>query len=140
MPYTVLRTTLADRQVRGLRGARAAAFHRFEVALAREGCAALAYRLTGADPLPRLCVRHLRGRDRVVVAFDHEEAWVLLVGPHDAEDAARDVYLALYELAGTPAPAQPRTKPPCCDDAGHPPALDEVVVDRLVAQARLLRR
>jgi hypothetical protein len=140
MPYAVLRTTLADRQVRGLRGARAAAFERFELALAHQGCAALGYRLTGTDPLPRLCVKHLRGLDRVVVAFTEDEAWVLLVGPHDAEDAVRDIYLALYELAGVVPPEQPRTKPPCCDDVGAPPVLDERAVEDLIERVRMLRR
>jgi hypothetical protein len=140
MPYAVFRTTLADRQVRGLRGARAAAFQRFEVELAHQGCAALGYRLTGADPLPQLCVKHLRGRDRVVVAFTEDEAWVLLVGPHDAEDAARDVYLALYELAGLAPPEQPRTKPPCCDDTGRSPIVDEDAIEDLIVRSRMLRR
>jgi hypothetical protein len=126
--------------VRGLRGERAAAYRRFETHLSRAGCAALAYRLTGADPLPLLCVQHLRGRDRVVVTFTMAGAWVLLVGPHDAGDAARDVYLALYELTGLASPDEPRTKPPCCDDSGHPPELDDRAVESLIAQARTLRR
>jgi hypothetical protein len=33
--------------------------------------------------LERLCVRHLRGADRVVVAFeDDTRAWVILVDAH----------------------------------------------------------
>lgn len=65
---------------------------------------------------------------------------MLLVGPHDAGDAARDVYRTLYDLAGVAAPDEPRTKPPCCDDEGRPPALAPAVVDALVTRARSLLR
>jgi len=138
--YSVRGTLVAERQIAVLRGARRKAYDRFERALARDGCTALDYRLTGADPLPSLCAKHLRGSDRAVVAFADGDAWVLLVGPHAAGDAAADVYGALYELAGVPRPTQPRTKPPCCDDDQTPPALEEATVDRLVRRARLLRR
>lgn len=109
--------------------------------LALHGCAALGYRLTGDDPLPNLCVKHLRGNDRVVVAFTGDEAWVLLVGPHADGDAAADVYGMLYELAGVPRPAQPRTKPPYCDDDDQqPPELDEAAISDLVQRVRPRRR
>lgn len=140
MPYTVRSTPAADRQIAGLRGARRKAYDLFEHALARQGCAALGYRLTGDAPLPSLCVKHLRGNDRAVVTFSGDEAWVLLVGPHAQGDAAADVYTALYELAGVSRPTQPRTKPPCCDDDSAPPTLDEAVIDALVRAGRALRR
>jgi len=140
VPYSVRATLVAERQIAGLRGARRKAYDQFEQALFSGGCSALDYRLTGADPLPSLCVKHLRGNDRAVVAFADDDAWVLLVGPHAAGDAAADVYGALYDLAGVPRPTQPRTKPPCCDDDQTPPALEEPTVDRLVRRARLLRR
>jgi hypothetical protein len=107
----------------------------FVTELARVGCAALTYRLTGEDPLSLLCVRHLRGQDRALVAFDGDTAWVLLVGPHDAEARRADVYTALYQQAGVTPPEEPRMKPPCCDDDGQPPELDLRVVDHLVRQA-----
>jgi hypothetical protein len=131
---------VADRQIAGLRGPRRKAYNEFEHALALHGCAALGYRLTGDDPLPNLCVKHLRGNDRVVVAFSGDEAWVLLIGPHADGDAAADVYGMLYELAGVPRPAQPRTKPPCCDDDQQPPGLDEAAISDLVRRVRPLRR
>lgn len=140
MTYSVRATLVADRQIAGLRGARRRAYDQFEQALARGGCLALDYRLTGADPLPRPCCKHLRGRDRAVVAFAAADAWVLLVAPHAAGDTAADVYGALYELAGVSRPTQPRTKPPCCDDDHSPPQLEEAVVDNLVRRARLLRQ
>ena len=134
-------TPVAERQIRGLRGPRRRAYEQFEQALAATGCAALGYRLTGEDPLPQLCVKHLRGADRVVVAFDRRVAWVLLIGPHAAGDQAADVYTTLYELAGITRPEQPRTKPPCCSPAdGSAPQLEETVIDELLQRARGLRR
>jgi len=85
-------------------------------------------------------VKHLRDKDRVVVAFSGDDAWVLLVGPHDEGDAAADVYSALYRLAGVPVPTAGRTKPPCCLDPEAPPTLDETVIDDLVFRSRALRQ
>lgn len=141
MPYSVRATVVADRQIAGLRGARRRAYDQFEQALARGGCLALDYRLTGADPLPRLCCKHLRGRDRAVVAFADADAWVLLVAPHAAGDTAADVYGDLYELAGVSRPTQPRTKPrPAATTTTHRLNSEEAVVDNLVRRARLLRQ
>lgn len=134
-------TLMAERHIWGLRGPRRRAYEQFEQALAATGCAALGYRLTGQDPLPQLCVKHLRGADRVVVAFVAHTAWVLLVGPHAEGDHAADVYTILYELADIARPEQPRTKPPCCCPAdGSAPQLDEAVIDDLVQRARALHR
>jgi hypothetical protein len=141
MSHTVMATPVAERQIRGLRGQRRRAYEQFEQTLAATGCAALGYRLTGEDPLPQLCVKHLRGADRVVVAFVTRTAWVLLVGPHAGGDQAADVYTTLYEMAGIARPEQPRTKPPCCSPAdASAPQLDEAVIDEFVQRARALRR
>jgi len=65
--------------------------------LAAEGCAALAYRLTGDPPVNRLCVKHLDGNRRVIVAFENtKRAWILLIGVHDSDSSA-NVYDELYE-------------------------------------------
>lgn len=104
-------------------------------------CAALGYRLTGPDPLPRLCVKHLRGQDRVVVAFPAaDEAWILLVAPHLDLDPGRNVYDLLYQLAGVQPPEQARrTKPPCCDEqTSEPPTIPLGEVDVLVENTRQL--
>lgn len=59
------------------------AYQAFLDDLASRGCAAMGYRLTGPDPLPRLCVKHLHAQDRVVVAFPTaDEAWLLPVWSH----------------------------------------------------------
>lgn len=63
---------------------------------------------------------------RVVVAFETpQQAWILLIGPHDAQDPALNVYAELYRLLGAePPPDADRDKPPCCDEAGdRPPVL-----------------
>jgi hypothetical protein len=138
VPLTILETSLAARQVAGLRGPARRAYEAFLDDLTDRGCAALGYRVTGPDPLSHLCVKHLRGRDRVVVAFETtERAWVLLVGPHDP-DPGLNVYDALYALAGTrPPQAEKRTKPPCCQEAtGAPPVAGDEVIDDLVRRAK----
>jgi hypothetical protein len=140
LSYEVKATPIAQRQVAGLRGPRRKGFDAFVAMLANEGCRALAYRLTGNEPLPRLCVQHLRAKDRVVVAFDGATVWVLLVGPHDEGDRRTDIYTALYQLAGVDLPETPRTKPPCCDEDDQPPTLDGQVIDDLVRRARSLHR
>ncbi len=140
MPYEVKATPVAQRQIARLRGPRRKAFDAFVSMLANEGSRALAYRLTGHEPLPRLCVQHLRAKDRVVVAFEGATAWVLLVGPHDEGDRRADVYTALYQLAGVDLPETPRTKPPCCDEDDQPPGVDGQVLDDLVRRARSLHR
>jgi len=140
MAYEVKATPIAQRQIAGLRGPRRKAFDAFVAMLVNEGCRALAYRLTGNEPLPRLCVQHLRAHDRVVVAFEGPTAWVLLVGPHDEGSRRADVYTALYQLAGVDLPEMPRTKPPCRDEDDQPPAVDGEVLDDLVRRTRSFHR
>jgi len=115
------------------------AYDQFLVALRARGCDSLEYRLTGEGLLERLCVVHLAGRLRVVVAFESKAAaTILLVGPH-SDDPSVDVYGQLYALAAVEqAPSAPRRKPPCCDSDGMPPEVDTAVLDDLVRRAREL--
>jgi hypothetical protein len=139
----VVETRVAEAQAAGLRGPARKAYESFLDELAHRGCAALGYRVTGPAPLPRLCVRHLRDNDRVVVAFEGaHRAWIVLVGPHEETDPGRNVYHALYQLAGTwPTDNTRRTKPNCCDPrTGTAPATDDEVIDDLVRRARSLAR
>ncbi|GLZ30540.1 hypothetical protein Lesp02_27290 [Lentzea sp. NBRC 105346] len=138
----VFETHTASTQAAGLRGRARVAYDRFLDELAHSGCAALGYRVTGPEPLPRLCVKHLRGADRVVVAFPSPRSvWVLLVGPHD-DDPGRNLYDVLYEMAGVrPKLSEKRMKPPCCsDDTRTPPLADDDLIDDLVQRARALAR
>jgi hypothetical protein len=136
----IAETPLASAQASGLRGPARKAYEAFLDDLAHRGCAALGYRVTGPEPLPRLCVKHLRGADRVVVAFESDMlAWILLVGPHGDPDL--DVYDRLYELAGIKPPnSRTRTKPSCCVLGGGAPIASADVVDDLVRRARALSR
>jgi len=137
----VIATRRAQQQIAALDRAHTRAFGAFLDDLARNGCAALAYRLTGDVPLSRLCVKHLRAALRVVVAFESpRRACVLLVGAHDAADPGLDVYTELYELLGAAPPeGASRTKPPCCDDDGEPPGLGDDLADLIVSAARQRR-
>lgn len=114
MPTAVLATPRADQQIQGLDRKQAKKFDEFLDDLAAQGCAALAYRLSGPTPLDHLCVKHLGGSLRVVVAFESpQRAWVLLVGPHHDRDPILNVYTELYRLLGVEPPdAAGRTKPP----------------------------
>jgi hypothetical protein len=62
--YEVLETPVAAAQVDALRGPRKRAYSAFLLELGANGCAAMSYRLTGTEPLPRLCVR--RDEDLVI--------------------------------------------------------------------------
>lgn len=141
MPTRVTETPVATRLASRLRGPARRAYETFLDELTARGCAALGYRLTGPDPLPRLCVRHLRAQDRVVVAFPTaDEAWILLVAPHHDDDPGRNVYDLLYQLADVQPPDQAqRTKPPCCNEQDDtPPAIPLDELDTLIDSARRL--
>ena len=91
------------------------------------GCKQAGYRLAGA-PLDHVCCRHLYGSDRLLTAWPApEHAVILAVGRHDR--SALDVYELLLAAVAVAVPAEERTKPPCCDELGEPPA------DAQVAQA-----
>ena len=137
----VIATRRAQQQIAALDRAHTRAFTAFLDDLSLNGCAALAYRLTGPVPLSRLCVKHLRAALRVVVAFEPpQRACVLLVGPHNAADPGLDVYAELYEFLGAAPPdGASRTKPPCCDDDGQPPGLGDDLADLIISAARQRR-
>jgi hypothetical protein len=98
-------------------------------ALERVGCDAAGYRLSGVG-VERLCVVHLWGRWRLLLAFPEPEVAVIIdVGEHLAHDSGRDIYQRLYEAVGLEPPDAVRDKPACCDDAGPPANAAEV--DRL---------
>jgi hypothetical protein len=92
-----------------------------------------------------MCVKHLRGSLRVVVAFEKPgRAWILLVGRHDSQDPALDVYAELFRLLGVEPPdSAGRDKPPCCEEATDlPPVLGDAVTEFVerAARARRTRR
>jgi hypothetical protein len=142
MPTEVLSTPRADQQIGSLTRKQARTFDAFLDDLAAGGCQALAYRLTGETPVDHVCVKHLRGSLRVVVAFETPgKVWVLLVGPHDDHDPVLNVYAEVYRQLGVePQPDSGREKPPCCDqDAGEPPILGDALA-AILDRATKLRK
>ncbi len=68
-----------------------------------------------------MCCRHLYANDRLLTAWPApEHAVILAVGPHDR--SALDIYQLLLAALAVDVPAEQRTKPPCCDELGEPPA------------------
>lgn len=94
------------------------------------GCEEAGYRLAGA-PLDHVWCRHLYGNDRMLTAWPaSDHAVVLAVGPHDR--SAQDVYELLLAAVAVVVPDEARTKPPCCDELGEPPA-DAALAEILAA-------
>jgi hypothetical protein len=142
MPIEVVSTRRAQQQAGDLDRTHALAFAAFVDDLARNGCAALGYRLTGPVPINRMCVKHLRGSVRVVVAFESSRrVCIVLVGPHDDTDPNRNVYAELYELLdAAPLEGSGRRKPPCCGEEGQPPpALGDDLADLIIRAAKQRR-
>jgi len=83
-----------------------------------------------------VCCRHLYGSDRLLTAWPApEHAVILTVGPHDR--SARDVYELLLAAVVVEVSAEERSKPPCCDELGEPPA-DAQVAEALAAAVSAL--
>lgn len=142
MPTEVLATPRADQQIAALDRRQSKQFERFLDDLAVQGCEALAYRLTGSTPIDHLCVKHLGGQLRVVVAFETaERAWVLLIGPHDDTRPAINIYAELYRLLGIEPPdTARRAKPLCCAETEKQPPVLGVAVTEILDRATQVRR
>jgi hypothetical protein len=92
--------------------------------LAREGCRAADYALSGPPPWPHLCAVHFDGW-RVVVAFPAEdEVAIMKIAPHDPSS---DPYREIADELQIPVSAEPRTRPPCCHPDGEPPVDPDIV-------------
>lgn len=142
MPTEVLATSRAEQQIARLRRKQAKAVDQFLDDLANQGCGALAYRLSGPAPIDHLCVRHLTGSLRVVVAFETPvRAWALLVGPHDEKDPVLNVYSELYRLIEVEPPDNVgRDKPPCCDEFKQLPPMLGTAINNILDNAVRLRK
>jgi len=82
MPTEVLATLRAEQQIGRLSRKQSRAFENFLNDLSAGGCRALAYWLSGQAPIDHLCVKHIIGSLRVVVAFETpHRAWILSAGP-----------------------------------------------------------
>ncbi|TMC07372.1 MAG: hypothetical protein E6J41_16300 [Chloroflexi bacterium] len=114
---------------------------RVEAELARRGCRAANYRLTG-EQVERICCIHLTGAGqwRVLVGFPSaREVAVLMVGRHD-ERSVLNIYRRLYRSLGiADPPAGERDEPPCCEEDGAA-SEDEEIAQGIEAAARAFRR
>jgi hypothetical protein len=105
--------------------------------LAREGCRAADYALSGAPPWPHLCAVHFDGW-RVVVAFPtDDEVAIVKIARHDP---STDPYREIAEDLGIPVSIEPRTKPPCREPDGEPPVDPELVENVQAAFTALTQR
>jgi hypothetical protein len=138
----ILATPRAEQQIDVLNRRQTRALADFLGDLAASGCRALGYRLSGPPPLERLCVKHLTGSLRLVVAFEStQRAWILLVGPHDDHDPVLNIYAELYRLLGMEPPiAGGRRKPPCCDEIGQSPPILGDSMTELIDRAAKFRK
>jgi hypothetical protein len=105
------------------------------------GCAAGGYRLAGTV-LDHVCCRHLYGTDRMLTAWSaHDEAVILLVGPHDRSPL--DVYDQLLSALGLQQTEAERAKPACCEEDLDPPVdsdLSSSIVNAVETLARWPKR
>lgn len=141
MPLEVRATRRAEQQIGALARRRRQSFDQFLDMLAAEGCAVLSYRLTGDPPIDHLCVKHLDGNLRVIVAFESDElAWILLVGEHNESAATDNIYDELYSLLDVGPPDAKRTKPPCCGELDLLPPILDSIIDSILDRAERVRR
>jgi hypothetical protein len=104
--------------------------------LAKNGCKAADYSLSGDPPWPHLCSLHV-GTLRMVVAFP--EDGVVAVVKIASHDPASDPYVEIANDLGIAVSTAERTKPPCCDETGLP-RVDGSIVDDIEASMKALSR
>jgi hypothetical protein len=140
VPLEVVLSPRANQQYAALTRRQQRTFDHFLDMLTAEGCAAMAYRLAGEPPIGLLCVKHLDGNLRVIVAFEStERAVVALIGAH-VSNSHTNIYDELYRQQGVEPRDAKRAKPPCCEEASKvPPVLGEIV-HQVLERAKQVRR
>jgi hypothetical protein len=122
----VLRTRSAGRAVERLdRQAR----RRYDSAVAElrgRGCAAGGYRLLGASGENySLCCRYFYGQWRMHLAFpDSETVVIVSVAKHTPQSNPHELLAEIFPGLSTSGRRR-STKPPCCEDSGAPPQMDD---------------
>jgi hypothetical protein len=108
-------TKLAAKQIAALRGKSRASFLLAVDDIRRRGCAAAGVRLTGAS-LSAICRLDLYGGRRLLTVFEARDRCILLL----VSEHTRTVnpYQLIYDALDISEPAEPRTKPSCCDPEG----------------------
>jgi hypothetical protein len=134
--FDVWRTHIGEEDYRKVRADVQQVVDSKEDALARDGCAAADYRLSG-ELADRFCSLHLMRDWRMIVGFPAPgEVAVLLVGRH-IRGSQHDVYGRFYSGLGISVPSMQRKKPPCCEETGIAP-VDAETVQRIAAGTKAL--
>ena len=102
--------------------------------LAKRGCEAAGYALSGPPPWNAMCSTHI-GPYRVIICFPAQDVVAIFkVAKHDDHT---DPYAELAAEIGLAISTEPRTKPACCDGA---PPVDENLGDSADRHAAQLTR
>lgn len=109
---------LAAKQIAALRGKPHASFLLAVDDIRRRGCAGAGVRRTGAG-LSDICRLDLYGAWRLLTVFETKGRCILLLVAEHTRTA--NPYQLIYDALDISEPAEPRTKPACCDAAGRPP-------------------
>jgi hypothetical protein len=134
MPHEVLRTAQVASVLGGMSVREKRSYEAAVDALCGEGCGAGGYRLAAADgdDYP-LCCRHLAYAWRMFTAYPRKKQVVIVaLDKHErSHNPAADLAEVLPGLATTGRKRS--TKPPCCEDAADPPAMNEELSELLSA-------
>jgi len=134
MPYEVLRTPQVAEALGGMSVRQKRSYEAAVAALRGEGCKAGGYRLAAAegDDYP-LCCRHLAYAWRMFTAYPDEKRVVIVALDKHERDHNPAAELAEI-LPGLAAVGRKRSaKPPCCEGAAEPPAMNDELRELLVA-------
>ncbi len=90
----------------------------------RRGCAAAGVRLAG-EQLSAVCRLDLYGAWRLLTCFQAPDRCILLLVAEHTRSA--NPYQVLYDVLDIDEPAEPRSKPACCDSQDQPPVAPDLV-------------
>lgn len=134
MPHEILRTAQVATVLGGMSAREKRSYEAAVDALRGEGCGAGGYRLAAADghDYP-LCCRRLAYAWRMFTAYPHKKQVVIVaLDMHErGHNPAADLAEVLPGLATTGRKRS--AKPPCCEDAADPPAMNEELSELLSA-------
>ncbi|HEX6687122.1 MAG TPA: hypothetical protein VF085_00485 [Solirubrobacterales bacterium] len=134
MPHEILRTAQVATVLGGMSAREKRSYEAAVDALRGEGCGAGGYRLAAADgdDYP-LCCRHLAYAWRMFTAYPRKKQVVIVaLDKHErGHNPAADLAEVLPGLATTGRKRS--AKPPCCEDAADPPAMNEELSELLSA-------
>jgi hypothetical protein len=130
MPHEILRTAQVATVLGGMSAREKRSYEAAVDALRGEGCGAGGYRLAAADGDD---CRHLAYAWRMFTAYPRKKQIVIVaLDKHErSHNPAADLAEVLPGLAT--AGRKRSAKPPCCEDAADPPAMNEELSELLSA-------